>query len=45
MNDLLDALLEFFAGVVALGIIVCILTVFARILWIAVVYIWTFGAG
>lgn len=45
MNDLLDILLGIFASLTALGIIVCILTVFVRIIWIAVVYIWTCGAG
>lgn len=45
MNDLLEALIKLLAGLTAVGIIACILTVFARILWVAVVYIWTFGAG
>lgn len=45
MSNLLDILLDVLARLTAFGIIVCILTVFARILWITVVYIWTFGAG
>lgn len=45
MNGLLDILLGIFASLTALGIIVCILTVFVRILWIVVSYIWTCGAG
>lgn len=45
MNDPLGALINLLAGLTAVGLIACILTVFAKILWVAVVYIWTFGAS
>lgn len=45
MNDPLEALMNLLARLAVLGIFVLILTVFARLTWLAVVYIWTFGAG
>lgn len=45
MNDPLESLVKLLISLIASGLIVYILAVFARILWLAVTYIWTFGAG
>ena len=45
MNNPLDALARLLVGLTALVISVCILAVFAKITWLLVAYIWTFGGG